>query len=105
MTETPKQERTQAAGAASDCNDLLEPLRAGAPRRITKVGPILLGAGIARDLVWATQTLDNKKRTEYLIGLHRVTKMAHGNKLTAIEFFAGPLVVICGWVGVGSNAD
>ncbi len=23
MTETPKQEKTQAAGAASDCNDLL----------------------------------------------------------------------------------
>lgn len=86
------------------CNDSLEPLRQGAPRRIRKIGPVLVGIGWAKDWTWATQSKDNTKRTEYLIGLHRVTRATHGNRLTDLELFAGPMAVSFGWIGVGSNS-
>lgn len=87
----------------TNSNELLEPLRQGASRRICKIGPVLVGMGWAKDWTWANQNEEGTKRTEYLIGLHRVTRVAHGKRLAGLELFAGPMVATCGWIGMGFN--
>lgn len=78
----------------------LRPLRHNGSSRVFCIGPLVVSVAISSDLTWATQNAENTERTEFLVGINRVTRLNKaGEPLQILEFFAGPFSLKLGWAG------